>query len=89
MTEATEMNLNEWILTTVLAEAAAQGLDMKELARRSGMPYDTWRNYYSKKKRTLNTDRIVQLAQGLGMTDDQLMALVFERRKRNDDLASK
>lgn len=89
MRETTGMTLNEWILTTVLAEAAAQGLDMKELAKRSGMPYDTWRNFYSKKKRTLNTDRIVQLAQGLGMTDDQLMALVFERRKRNDDLSSK
>lgn len=83
-----EMTLNEWILATVLAEAAAQGLDMKELAKRSGMPYDTWRNYYSKQKRILNTDRIVQLAQGLGMTDDQLMALVFERRRRNDSLPS-
>lgn len=76
--------LNEWIMATVLAEAAAQGLDMKELAKRSGMPYDTWRNYYSKQKRTLNTDRIVELARGLGMTDEQLMALVFERKRRND-----
>jgi len=78
------MTLNEAILATVLAEAAAQGLDMKALAAKSGMPYDTWRNYYSKMKRPLNTDRIVQLAGGLGMTDDQLMALAFERRRRND-----
>lgn len=78
------MTLNDAILATVLAEAAAQGLDMKTLAKRAGMPYDTWRNHYGKMKRPLNTDRIVQLAQGLGMTDEQLMVLVFERKRRND-----
>lgn len=92
-----EMTLNEALLATIVAEAAAQNLNMKELAAKAGMPYDTWRNHYSgartargeRKKRALTTDAIMMLANGLGMTDDELLALAFERRRRNDGLPSK
>ena len=75
-----QMSLNEAVLATVRAEAAAQGLSIRALALKSGISPGTMANY-TNRGRTMNLDVIEALAGGLGMSPEVLMTKAVERRE--------
>lgn len=74
-----QMSLNEAVLATVRAEAAAQGLSIRALALKSGISPGTMANY-TNRGRTMNLDVIEALAGGLSMSPEVLMAKAVDRR---------
>jgi transcriptional regulator with XRE-family HTH domain len=75
-----EMSLNEALLATVRAEAAARGMSIKALATESGISPGTMANY-TNRGRTMNLDTIEKLAGGLGITPERLVQMAAERRR--------
>ena len=74
------MSLNEALLATVRAEAAARKVSLKDLAAKSGIKPGTMANY-TNRGRTMNSDVIEKLAAGLEMTPERLVQLAADRRR--------
>lgn len=79
----TQMTLNEALLATVRAEAAARNLTIKALAAKSGIKPGTMANY-TNRGRTMNLETIEKLAAGLEITPERLVQLAAERRRELD-----
>lgn len=78
------MSLNEAVVATLRAEAAAKGVSIRQLAKLSGMSSNTLNNYIYR-GRTFNMDVIDDVARGLEMTPEKLMMLAIERQRRESD----
>lgn len=76
-----QMSLNEAVVATLRAEAAAKGVNIKQLAKQSGMSSNTLNNYVYR-GRTFNMDVIEAVAGGLGMSPEDLIVLAVQRQKR-------
>lgn len=76
-----QMSLNEAVVATLRAEAAAKGVSIRQLAKLSGMSPNTLNNYVYR-GRTFNMDVIEEVAAGLKMSPERLMTLAIERRER-------
>lgn len=76
-----QMSLNDAVVATLRAEAAAKGVSIRQLAKLSGMSPNTLNNYVYR-GRTFNMDVIEEVAGGLDMTPEELMTLVVQRRRR-------
>lgn len=76
-----QMSLNEAVVATLRAEAAAKGVNIKQLAKQSGMSSNTLNNYVYR-GRIFNMEVIEAVAGGLGMTPEDLILLAVQRQKR-------
>lgn len=74
------MSLNEALLATVRAEAAARKISIKALAEKYGIKSGTMANY-TNRGRTMPTNVIEKLAAGLDMTPERLVQLAADRRR--------
>lgn len=76
-----QMSLNEAVVATLRAEAAAKGVSVRHLAKLSGMSPNTLNNYVYR-GRIFNLDIIEAVSGGLEMEPEELMRLAIERRER-------
>lgn len=74
-----QMSLNEAVVATLRAEAAAKRVSIRQLAKLSGMSPNTLNNYVYR-GRTFNLEVIEDVARGLDMTPENLMQLVIQRQ---------
>lgn len=76
-----QMSLNEAVVATLRAEAAAKSVSIRHLAKLSGMSSNTLNNYVYR-GRIFNLDVIEAVAGGLEMPPEELMRLAIERQER-------